>query len=71
MLVLNPHTPGLLGVPTSHTLDALVFATDTPAIASVHVAGQAVVQHGKHVHEVRIARAFEAVMQELWGACGV
>jgi formimidoylglutamate deiminase len=66
MLVLNPHTPGLLGVPTSHTLDALVFATDTPAIASVYVAGQVVVQHGKHVHEERMAQAFGEVMEALW-----
>jgi formimidoylglutamate deiminase len=66
MLVLDTQTPGLLGVPLSHTLDALVFATNSAAIRDVYVAGQCVVRDGKHAQGEYIAAAFERVMQALW-----
>ena len=66
LLVLDTRTAGLLGVPTSHTLDALVFATNTSAIRDVYVAGQCVVSNGEHAHAERIAAEFESVMQALW-----
>ena len=65
-LVLDVHAPGLLGVPAPQTLDALVFATDAPAIHSVYVAGKRVVAEGKHIAQAAIAGRFEAAMNELW-----
>ena len=65
MLVLNPHANGLLGIPSSHTLDAYVFACDTPAIESVYVAGQRVVAEGRHVRSEPLARDFLDAMNGL------
>jgi formimidoylglutamate deiminase len=66
LLVLDNQAPGLLGVPASHTLDALVFATDTPALREVWVAGRRVVAGGVPVDAAAIAAAFESTMTELW-----
>ena len=65
-VVLEGATPGLLGVPASHTLDALVFACDRPVIRDVWVAGQPVVQQGRHVRQAQIAQDFAAAMEALW-----
>ncbi|PQA77324.1 formimidoylglutamate deiminase [Rhodoferax sp. TS-BS-61-7] len=65
-LVLDVQTPGLLGVPASHQLDALVFATNRSALSQVWVAGRKLVHAGRHVEQDRIAQAFEATMQALW-----
>jgi len=66
-LVLDAAEPGLLGVPPSHTLDALVFATDAPAFNEVYVAGRRVVQDGVHADAAPIAARFSDEMTELWG----
>ena len=66
-LVLDLRMPGLLGVPFSHALDALVFATDTPAFQEVWVAGRRVLAGGRHVAETHIAARFADVMPTLWG----
>jgi formimidoylglutamate deiminase len=66
MLVLDPATPGLWGVPSSHLLDALVFATDAPALSEVYVAGRRRVSGGRHVAEAEIADRFSEVMSALW-----
>jgi formimidoylglutamate deiminase len=66
LLVLDRGTPGLLGVPPSHVLDALVFATEVPAIRDVYVAGRAVLEDGHHAGEAAIAERFAAVMATLW-----
>jgi formimidoylglutamate deiminase len=66
MLVLETSIPGLLGVPPSHTLDALVFATNTSAIRDVYVAGKHVVRDGLHLCASSIAAKFQEVMQTLW-----
>ena len=66
-LVVDVGAPGLRGVPSSHTLDALVFATDAPALREVWVAGRRVVADGRHVHEAAIGDAFESAMDALWG----
>jgi formimidoylglutamate deiminase len=42
LIVLDAQAPGLHGVATEHTLDAWVFATDTPSVAQVWVAGRRV-----------------------------
>lgn len=68
VLVLDVQASGLLGVPGSHLLDALVFATQTPAIRDVYVAGLPVVIGGRHVAQATVADRFAATMQALWGA---
>ena len=71
-LVLDMQATGLLGVPATHTLDALVFAssasaaTGAPAFSQVWVAGQRVVAGGRHVHAVATAAAYTAAMQAVW-----
>ena len=65
-LVLDTHSPGLLGIAPTHLLDALVFATNTPAVREVYVAGKRVVADGKHPREEAIAGRFADVMKELW-----
>ena len=49
-------------------LDALVFATDSPAFQSIYVAGECVMEQGVHRDEARIAGRFESAMAELWAA---
>jgi formimidoylglutamate deiminase len=66
-LVLDENSGGVLGVPPSHTLDALVFATGAPAFAQVWVAGRCVVTGGQHIGQAHIAPPFVAAMQALWG----
>lgn len=63
LLVLDPQAPGLLGVAPSHTLDAWVFATDTPRLQAVYVAGQRVLSEGRHTDEARIAQRFSEAIQ--------
>jgi formimidoylglutamate deiminase len=71
LLVLDTAaSPGLGGVPPSHLLDALVFATDAPAFQDVYVAGRRCVAAGRHVHEARIAARFADVMAALWRGTG-
>ena len=65
-LVLDPRTPALLGIPASHTLDALVFAGSEPILLEVMVAGQVVMRDGHHAQEELIAERFAAVMHSLW-----
>ena len=69
LLVLDTGADGLRGIPASHTLDALVFATDAPAFAEVWVAGERVVEGGRHVAQDAIAQRFGEAMAQLWG-CG-
>jgi len=66
LLVLDTATPGLLGIPCGHTLDALVFGCDTPAIRDVYVGGRAVIANRRHAREAEIARVFSEAMGELW-----
>lgn len=72
LLVLDLQAPGLLGVPASHALDALVFATDAPALRQVWVAGRRVVAGGRHLSAAAAPGAFAAdfagTMAELWPA---
>lgn len=65
-LVLDTGAPALLGLPAAHQLDALVFAAAEPAFVEVLVAGNTVLQHGRHAHEEHIASAFKAAMHTLW-----
>jgi formimidoylglutamate deiminase len=65
-LVLDVGAAGLAGVPASHLLDALVFATDAPAFQQAYVAGRQVMAAGRHAREARIAARFAEVMSALW-----
>ncbi|MEP7057081.1 MAG: formimidoylglutamate deiminase [Caldimonas sp.] len=65
-LVLDMQAPGLVGVPNSHALDGLVFATDAPAFRAVYVAGRRVIENGRHIDEAAIAQRFSAAMAALW-----
>ena len=66
-LVLDARSPGLLGVPPSHALDALVFATDAPQFREVYVRGRRVISDGRHGQEAAISDRFSEAMDELWG----
>ncbi len=65
MLVLNPQASGLLGIPASHTLDAYVFACDTPALRDVFVAGRQCISLGHHGAQDSIAARYVEAMAEL------
>ncbi len=66
LLVLDELSSGLLGVPASHTLDALVFATAAPVFAQVWVGGRCVVSGGRHLAQATTAPAFAAALRDLW-----
>ncbi len=65
-LVLDLNSDALLGIPPSHTLDALVFSSPAPAWERVMVAGRWVLRGGHHTAEVNIAERFAQTMQTLW-----
>lgn len=70
-LVLEPRASGLLGMPSSALLDALVFASQGEVLRSVYVAGQRRVHLGKAQAsgvDEGIADAFARVMGDLHGA---
>ena len=71
LLVVDTEAAGVLGAPPSHTLDALVFATDAPAVRDVYVAGRCVLAAGRHAEQARIAARFASVMSALWGGTGL
>ena len=65
-LVLDPQASGLLGLPESHALDGLVFASQGQGLRDVFVAGRQVLRQGQHASQANIAERFNAVMQHLW-----
>ena len=62
--VLDGQASGLLGVPTEHVLDALVFSSPAAAPLSVYIAGKAVAHHA----DAAMASAFAQTMGALWRA---
>jgi formimidoylglutamate deiminase len=66
-LVVDVHAPGMLGIPTDQTLDALVFAAGGLAFKDVYVAGQKVISEGSHAAQTCIAERFATTMDALWG----
>ncbi|MBL0085708.1 MAG: formimidoylglutamate deiminase [Ideonella sp.] len=66
LLVLDADAPGLLGVPDSHRLDALVFATNALAFTEVWVAGQRRLEQGLHIRQREARAGFAHAMRELW-----
>jgi formimidoylglutamate deiminase len=65
-LVVDLQAPGVLGVPASHRLDALVFATDAPPFRAVYVGGRRVIDRGRHAQQAEVEERFSAAMAELW-----
>jgi formimidoylglutamate deiminase len=65
-LVLDTQDASLLGVPPSHTLDALVFSSPGDAIRDVAVGGAFVIRNRRHVDQDAIAQRFAQAMQALW-----
>jgi len=62
LLVVNLTDAALLGLPTSHVLDALVFASPALPFTAVMVAGRWV----HPVARMPAATAFKATMRDLW-----
>ncbi len=67
-LVADVGDAPLLGVPADRLLDALVFSSPGRPWRDVMVAGRWAISGRRHARHEPIARRFEAVMQELWGA---
>jgi formimidoylglutamate deiminase len=67
-LVVDGRAPGLWGVPDTHRLDALVFATDAPAFSEVWVAGQRRITAGRTPQHEAVGSRFAATMAALWCA---
>ena len=61
VLVLNTQSPGLLGIPPTHLLDALVFAAADQPFARTLVAG-------RWVDRIDTATRFATAMAQLWPA---
>ncbi len=59
LLVLDPQSPALLGMPADHVLDALVFSSPDARYSDVYVAGQPTTRQ----HDA----GFVAAMRTLWG----
>ncbi len=65
LIVLDPDAAGLRGVPSGHLLDALVFATDVPAISEVWVAGRRAVAQGQALDAGAIGARYVAATGSL------
>ena len=64
-LVVDVREDALLGVPPSHTLDALVFSGPARSWRDVMVAGRWIVRDGVHPQAAAIAARFAATMHAL------
>ncbi len=65
-LVIDSRSPAQLGIAPSHRLDALVFSGGEPALREVLVAGEVVLQGGRHRDQEVIANDFAEAMRALW-----
>jgi formimidoylglutamate deiminase len=66
LLLPDPQCSATLGVPTTHTLDAMVFSSPARPWQGVMVAGRWVLQGGRHAHGERITQAYVQAMAEIW-----
>ncbi|MEP6739811.1 MAG: formimidoylglutamate deiminase [Caldimonas sp.] len=66
LLVVDPRDGSLLGVPSNHLLDALVFSSPGRPWRDVLVAGRWVVRDHRHAQAAAIAARFEIALRELW-----
>ena len=65
-LVVDPSEPALLGVPSSRTLDAMVFSSPALPFVNVMVAGRWVVRNGTHPAQKSAANKFADAMRIIW-----
>ena len=64
-LVVDRHEDALLGLPASHTLDALLFSSPGRSWRNVLVAGRWVIRDGTHARAAVIGERFTATMHAL------
>jgi len=67
LLVVDTAAPALLGIPPTHTLDAMVFSSPNRPFRDVLVAGRWVTREHRTPAAAAVAQRFTAAMQELWG----
>ncbi|HEU0201055.1 MAG TPA: formimidoylglutamate deiminase [Burkholderiaceae bacterium] len=65
-LVLDTRDASLRGIPSSRSMDALVFSSPAQHWRDVMVAGRWVVRDHRHLHAGALAQRFEAAMNALW-----
>jgi len=66
LLVVDTASPALLGVPASHTLDALVFSSPVRPFRDTLIAGRWVTRDHRAEAAASIAARFAQTMQQLW-----
>ncbi len=64
--VIDSTSTALLGVPSDHLLDAMVFSSPDARLSDVYVAGKPVVQAGRVENWQGLAGDFSNAMQSLW-----
>jgi formimidoylglutamate deiminase len=64
LLVVDPRAAGVAGLPPSHVLDGVVFASDAPAFAETWVGGRRVWH--RQAPDDGVARRFDEAMRALW-----
>lgn len=67
-LVVDPQSTNLLGIGSTHVLDALVFSSPAPAWRDVMIGGHWVLRDGAHPRTELITRRFRDAMHALWPA---
>jgi formimidoylglutamate deiminase len=65
-LAINTADNSLIGVPDSHTLDAMIFSSPASLFRDVMVAGRWVISDGNHDNAKEISTAFTLAMEVLW-----
>ena len=65
LVELEPNHPLLLGLGRHEVMDAWIFAGDRDMIRSVWVAGNPLIENGRHAREEEIERAFRSVIKSL------
>jgi formimidoylglutamate deiminase len=65
-LTMNVVDSPLLGVPESHTLDAMIFSSPSSSFRNVMVAGRWAINDGNHDNAKEISLAFTRAMEVLW-----
>ncbi len=64
--VIDTSSSALLGIPTSHLLDAFIFSSPDARLCDVFVAGKQVVENGRVKNSSAWADDFSKAMQQLW-----
>ncbi len=65
--IINPNHPVLVGKASEFILSALIYSADASIFLGTIVAGQWVVNNGKHIKIAKIAESFKKSQLELIG----